>query len=409
MLAGVQGTRRLDLVRDTFEAVGRHAAGDITDEELTCLEECACPGPGSCAGMFTANTMACVTEALGLSLPGCATALAASGKKKRIAYESGIRAVEVARAGSGARTYLSPAAFRNAIRVDMALGGSTNTALHIPAIAHEAEASVSLDDFDAISRRTPHIASMRPSGDHFLEDLDRAGGIPAVMSVLADKLEPAPTVGGPDCLDIARVASVADSDVIRTPATAYHAEGGLAVLKGSLAPDGSVVKQTAVPDEMLALEGSARVFDSEEEAMQAILDRRIEPGDVVIIRYEGPRGGPGMREMLGPTAAITGLGLSSSVALVTDGRFSGGTRGPCVGHVSPEAADGGPIALARTGDRVRIDIRARSIDLLVDGAELAARKAVWTAPQPRIARGYLARYAAQVSSASTGAVMSPRG
>jgi len=409
MLAGVQGARRLDLVRDTFEAVGRHAAGDITDEELTRLEECACPGPGSCAGMFTANTMACVTEALGLSLPGCATALAASGKKGRIAYESGVRAVEVTRAGLGARAFLSPAAFRNAIRVDMALGGSTNTALHMPAIAHEAEALLSLEDFDAISRQTPHIASMRPSGDHFLEDLDRAGGIPAVMAALAGMLESAPTVSGADCLDIARSASISDPDVIRTLATAYHAEGGLAVLKGSLAPDGSVVKQTAVPEEMLVFEGSARVFDSEEEAMQAVLQRAIEAGDIVVIRYEGPRGGPGMREMLGPTAAIAGLGLSSSVALITDGRFSGGTRGPCVGHVSPEAADGGPIALARTGDRIRIDIPARSIDLLVGEPEMAARGAAWRAPEPRITRGYLARYAAQVSSASTGAVVSPRG
>ncbi len=407
MLAGVLGSRRLDLVRDTFEAVGQHAAGEIDDDDLYCLEEAACPGAGSCSGMFTANTMACVTEALGMSLQGCATAPAVSGKKKRIAYESGRRLVELVHEGSTARHFMGEAAFRNAIRVDMALGGSTNTALHIPAIAHDAGVALDLDTFDAISRATPHVASMRPGGDHFMEDLERAGGIPAVLSVLADAIESAPTVTGPCITDIAARSRVVDSDVIRTRETAYHEEGGLAVLRGSLAPDGSVVKQTAVPPEMRYMEGRARVFDSEEEAMQAILARAIEAGDVVIVRYEGPTGGPGMREMLGPTAAIAGMGLSSSVALITDGRFSGGTRGPCIGHVSPEAAAGGPIGLVREGDRILIDITSRKLDLLVSEEELTKRRETWKPRPPKVSKGYLARYASLVSSASTGAVVSP--
>lgn len=407
MLAGTQGPRRLDLVRDTFEAVGRRMAGKIDDAELGCLEERACPGPGSCAGMFTANTMACVCESLGISLPGCATAMAASGKKKRIAFDSGVRIVELVREDQTIRRFLSEAAFRNAIRVDMALGGSTNTALHIPAIAHEAEVPLSLATFDEISRVTPHIASLRPGGDHFLEDLERAGGIPAVLNVLLELLEDAPSVGGGSIREIGANSPVEDPAVIRTPAEAYHAEGGIAVLYGNLAPDGSVVKQTAVSAEMLVFEGSARVFDSEELGMQAVLAGKVRAGDVVVIRYEGPRGGPGMREMLGPTSAIAGMGLASSVALVTDGRFSGGTRGPCLGHVSPEAADGGPIALVQEGDRIRIDIPARKLDLLVPEDELARRASAWQPPEPRVKRGYLARYAQQVSSASTGAIVSP--
>lgn len=407
MFAGVHGQRRLDLVRDTFEAVGKHAAGEIGDEELLCLEENACPGAGSCSGMFTANTMACVTEALGMSLLGCASAAAVSGKKKRIAFDSGKRLVELIHEGLTARHFMGPAAFRNAIRVDMALGGSTNTALHIPAIAHEAGVPLPLDAFDEISRATPHVASMRPGGDHFMEDLERAGGISAVLSVLKEDLESAPTVTGMDVTQIAADGEVIDPEVVRTRETAYHDEGGLAVLKGSLAPEGSVVKQTAVPPEMRHFEGKARVYDSEEAAMQAILDKQINPGDVVIVRYEGPTGGPGMREMLGPTAAIAGMGLSSSVALITDGRFSGGTRGPCIGHVSPEAADGGPIGLLQEGDRILIDISERKLDLLVPEDELKRRRDAWQPRPPKVTKGYLARYASLVSSASTGAVVSP--
>jgi dihydroxy-acid dehydratase len=409
MLAGVGMGRRLDLVRDTFEAVGQRIAGRIGDAELECLEERACPGAGSCAGMFTANTMACVTEALGMSLPGCATALAVSGKKHRIAYESGERIVELIRLEQGARTFLTPVAFRNAIRVDMALGGSTNTCLHIPAIAHEAAVPLPLEAFDEISRQTPHIASMRPGGDHFMEDLECAGGIPAVLRALADKLEDAPTVSGKCISAIAEEAQIEDAEVIRSVQNPYHAEGGIAVLKGDLAPDGCVVKQTAVREDVRRFEGTARVFDSEEAAMDAILARRIEAGDVVVVRYEGPRGGPGMREMLSPTSAISGMGLESSVALITDGRFSGGTRGPCLGHTSPEAAEGGPIGLVKDGDRIRIDIDARRVDLLVADDELSRRRAAWTPPPPKIGTGYLARYAAQVSSASTGAVVFPHG
>ncbi len=406
MMAGVRGTTRLDLVRDTFEAVGRLTAGEIDEAELRCLESRACPGPGSCSGMFTANTMACVTEALGMSLMGCATGLAASGKKRRIAYDSGERVVQLVREGKTTRQFLSAAAFRNAIRVDMALGGSTNTALHIPAIAYEADVSLSLETFDEISRETPHIASLRPGGDHFMEDLERAGGVPAVFSVLAPKLEDAPTVSGASVLEIAKASVIEDPDVIHGLDDAYHAEGGIAVLRGSLAPDGSVVKQTAVEPEMLVFEGSARVFESIEDAMEATRSQGIHAGDVVVIRYEGPRGGPGMRETLDFTAAIRGMGLSSSVAMVTDGRFSGGTRGPCIGHVSPEAASGGPIALVENGDRIRVDIPGRKLDLLVDEAALADRRARWSAPAPRFRRGYLARYAMQVSSASTGAIVS---
>lgn len=406
MLAGILGRRRLDLVRDAFEAVGRHAAGAISDDELACLEERACPGPGSCSGMFTANTMACVTEALGMSLRGCATALAATGKKKRIAYESGERVVELVREGTGARTFLSCAAFRNAIRVDMALGGSTNTCLHIPAIAHDAGVDLPLSVFDELSRVTPHIASLRPGGDHFLEDLERAGGIPAVLSVLADMLEDVPTVTGQSITEIARTSVVEDEDVIRSLDRAYHQEGGIAILSGSLAPDGAVVKQVAVDPSVRVFEGPARVFDSEEAAMRAILEHRVSSGEVVVVRYEGPRGGPGMREMLGPTSAIAGMGMTASVALVTDGRFSGGTRGPCVGHVSPEAADGGPMGLVEEGDVIRIDIPMRRLDVLVSDEVLRDRRSRWTPPPPRFAAGYLARYAAQVSSASSGAIVS---
>lgn len=409
MMAGTNGVRRLDLVRDTFEAVGQRMAGTIDDAELACLEECACPGPGSCAGMFTANTMACVAEALGISLMGCATAIAGSGKKRRIAFDSGARIVDLVRENLSIRRYLSPAAFRNAIRVDMALGGSTNTALHIPAIAHEAEVPLDLDTFDAISRTTAHIASLRPGGDHFLEDLERAGGIPAVLRVLRELLEDTPTVTGASLRTIAEQSSVLDATVIREIPDAYHAEGGIAVLRGNLAPAGSVVKQTAVSEEMRVFEGRARVFDSEELGMKAILEGKVGAGDVVVIRYEGPKGGPGMREMLGPTSAIAGMGLASSVALITDGRFSGGTRGPCIGHVSPEAAEGGPIALVEEGDVIRVDIPARRLELRISDEELARRASAWQAPTPRVTRGYLARYAAQVSSASTGAIVSAGG
>jgi len=405
MVSGRYKGRRLSLVRDTFEAVGQYHAGKISEEELHELELRACPGPGSCQGLYTANTMACVTEALGMSLPGCATALAGLAKKERIAYESGVRIVELVRQGTTARKVMTREAFENAIRIDMALGGSTNTALHIPAVAHEAGVEVPLELFDEISRKTPNIAAIRPGGDYFMEDLEYAGGIPAVLKVLKHMLNDVPTVSGLTVHQIADMAEVEDPEVIRTPDRAYRPEGGIAVLKGSLAPQGSVVKQTAVSPKVMRFEGRARVFDSEEEAMEAITSGNIRPGEVVVIRYEGPKGGPGMREMLAPTAAIVGMGLSESVALITDGRFSGGTRGPCVGHVSPEAAEGGPIAIVQDGDGILIDIPNRKLELLVPGEEVRRRFQDWRPLPPRIRKGYLAKYSRLVSSAAQGAVM----
>jgi dihydroxy-acid dehydratase len=405
MLSGRYRMKRLSLVRDTFEAVGRYHAGQIDEEELTRLEMEACPGPGACQGLYTANTMACVTETLGMSLEGCATALAGMAKKKRIAYLSGERIAELVKEQLTARKVMTRAAFENAIRIDMALGGSTNTALHIPAIAYDAGVELPLQLFDQISRETPHITDLRPGGDYFMEDLEYAGGIPAVLAVLKEKLNDCPTVTGKSIFQIANEAEVADKEIIRSLDNPYHLEGGIAVLKGSLAPDGSVVKQTAVSEETRRLEGTARVFDSEEEAMQAITGDGISPGDVVVIRYEGPKGGPGMREMLAPTAAIVGMGLSNSVALLTDGRFSGGTRGPCIGHISPEAAEGGPIAIVKDGDRILIDIPNRKLELLIPGEEKASRLATWSPPEPKIKKGYLVRYAKLVSSAAAGAVL----
>ena len=405
MMSGRLGTKRLSLVRDTFEAVGRYQAGHLTEDELTHMEIRACPGQGSCQGMYTANTMACVTEAMGMSLPMCATAIAGMADKRRIASASGERIVQMVRESLTARQVLTEAAVRNGIRVDMALGGSTNTALHIPAIAHDAGLDLPLSALDEISRQTPHIANMRPGGEHFMEDLHWAGGIPAVLAVLRPLLEDATTVDGRSILAVAEEHEVVDPDVIRAFDDPYHKEGGIAVLTGSLAPDGCVVKQSAVAEDARVFEGRARVFDLEEDAMQAILNREIKSGDVVVIRYEGPRGGPGMREMLSPTAALTGMGHIADVALITDGRFSGGTRGACVGHVSPEAADGGPLALVYEGDGIRIDIPARKLDILVDEAQLQKRREAWAAPEPKVTTGWLRRYASMVSSAATGAVL----
>jgi dihydroxy-acid dehydratase len=407
MHSGFYKGQRLSLVRDTFEAVGRFQRGEIDETELTCLEMEACPGEGSCQGMYTANTMACLIEVLGLSLPGSGTALAGSARKRRIAFESGFRVVDLVRGGITARTFLSMEGLENAIRVDLALGGSTNTVLHLTAIAHEADLNLPLETFDRISRETPHFVSLRPGGSAFMEDLDHAGGIPAVLSRLKDSLHDTPTVGGDTLRQVARQAAIQDEDIIRPLDRAYHAEGGIAILKGNLAPLGAVVKQSAISPSMMSYTGEALVFDSEEDAMDAILKKSVLPGQVIVIRYEGPRGGPGMREMLSPTSALTGLGLAESVALITDGRFSGGTRGPCVGHISPEAMEGGPIALIEQGDRIQIHILQRKIDLLVDEQTLAHRRTQWKPPQPKITRGYLARYASLVTSAHTGAIVKP--
>ena len=404
MHSGRYKMERLDLVHDTFEAVGRYKAGQISEDDLKCLEVEACPGGGSCQGLFTANTMACVTEAMGMSLPGCASALCASAKKDRIAYESGKRVVDLVRQGTTARRILTREALANGIAVDMALGGSTNTVLHIPAIAHEAGVELPLEVFDEISRRTPHIANFRPSGDMMMEDLDYAGGIPAALRRIKTVLADCPTVSGASTYEIADAARIFSDDLLRPMDRPYHKEGGIAVLRGTLAPDGAVIKQSAVPESMRTFTGTARVFDAEEACNEAVMAGRITPGDFVVIRYEGPAGGPGMREMLTATAAIKGLGLGEQVALVTDGRFSGGTHGPCIGHVSPEAAAGGPIALVRDGDRITMDIPNRRLDVDVDEAELARRRKAWKKPAPKIGHGYLARYARYVTSAATGAI-----
>ena len=405
MLSGYLKGKRLSLVNDTFEAIGKYKKGLITDEELEALEECACPGAGSCQGMYTANTMACITEALGMSLEGCATALAVSSKKKRIAFESGRRIVDLIRNNITPRKIMTKRAFENAIMVDLALGGSTNTVLHIPAISHDAGIELPLEVFDKLSRKIPHICDMLPSGRYYLEDLDYAGGIPAVLKRLKGKIHNNVTVSAKDIFAIADSAEVKDVDVIRPLDNAYHREGGIAILKGSLAPEGAVVKQSAVSKGMMTFEGVAKVFDSEEDAMKAILEGKINQGNIIVIRYEGPKGGPGMREMLSPTATIAGMGLSESVALITDGRFSGGTRGPCIGHVSPEAMEGGPIAIVKNGDRIIIDIPKRRIDLKLSNKDIRERLKKWKPPEPKIKTGYLSRYAKMVSSAGKGAIM----
>lgn len=408
MLSGHYRGRRLNLTSDTFEAVGKYKKGIIKDDELQALEMCACPGAGSCQGMYTANTMACITESLGMSLPGCATSPAVMAQKKRIAFESGRRIVDLIKKNVTPRKIMTKKAFENAIMVDLALGGSTNTVLHIPAIAHDAGIKLPLEVFDELSRKIPHISNMIPGGAHYMEDLDHAGGIPAVLNRLKDLLNPNPTVSGKDIIEIAEAGEIFDENVIRPMSKAYHKEGGIAILKGNLAPQGAVVKQTAVSKGMMKFEGTARVFNSEEDAMKAIISGDIKAGDVVVIRYEGPKGGPGMREMLSPTSAIAGMGLSESVALITDGRFSGGTRGPCIGHISPEAMEGGPIAILRDGDRIKIDIQRRNLDVLMPEKEIQKRLSEWKAPEPKIKKGYLARYSRLVTSANTGAIMSDR-
>ncbi len=405
MLSGRLKGKRLSLVNDTFEAVGKYKKGLISDRDVEELELCACPGGGSCQGMYTANTMACLTESMGMSLPYAATALAVSAKKKRIAFESGRRIVELVKKGITPRKIVTKQSLENAIVVDLALGGSTNTCLHVPAIAHEAGVDVGIGAFDELSKKTPHIADMLPGGRHYLEDLEWAGGIPAVMKALKPLLTDHITVSGKKVFDIIAGAEISDEEVIRPMDRPYHKEGGIAVLRGNLAPGGAVVKQSAVSAGIMKFKGKARVFDSEELGMKAIMAGAIKPGDVVVIRYEGPKGGPGMREMLSPTAAIAGMGLSDSVALITDGRFSGGTRGPCIGHVSPEAMEGGPIAAVKEGDEILIDIRKRTIRLEVPEKEIERRLSLWKKPAPKIKTGWLARYARNVSSAADGAVM----
>ncbi len=404
MLSGHYKGRRLNLTSDTFEAVGKFKKGLIKKEELDALEMCACPGGGSCQGMYTANTMACITEALGMSLEGCATALAVSSRKRRIAFESGKSVVELVKKNITPRKIMNMKAFENAIRVDLALGGSTNTVLHILAIASDAGLKLPLETFDRLARTTPHIANMLPGGPNYMEDLDYAGGIPAVLKRLKVKLKNNITVSGKTIFQIAGAAEVFNDEVIRPLQKAHHKEGGIAILKGNIAPGGAVIKQSAVTEAMMRFKGTATVFNSEEDAMKAILAGQIKSGNVVVIRYEGPKGGPGMREMLSPTAAIAGMGLSD-VALITDGRFSGGTRGPCIGHISPEAMEGGPLAVINNGDIINIDIPGRKLNVELTAQEIKQRLQSWKKPLPKIRKGYLARYVRFVSSADEGAIM----
>ncbi len=406
MLPGIVDDRPRDVI-SVFEAVGERKDNKITEQELKNLEDYACCGAGSCAGLFTANTMACVTEALGLSMPGCATAHAVDAKKIRIAKQSGMKIVELVEKGITPSKIVTEQALDNAIRIDMAIGGSTNTTLHLPAIAKEFGIKLPLSRFDEISRETPHLVNLRPGGKHYLIDFERAGGVPAVMLRLEHMLNDTLTVTGKrlkqNLKEYIIINPKANKEVIATLDSPVHAEGGIAVLKGTLAPHGAVVKQTAVSPKMLKHSGPARVFDGEEEAMRAIMGKQIRSGDCIIIRYEGPKGGPGMREMLSPTAAIAGMGLMESVALITDGRFSGGTRGPCIGHVSPEAAEGGPIALVQDGDIIEIDIPRRVLNLKVSEEELKERRKSWKLPK-QVTKGYLARYQKEVGSADRGAV-----
>jgi dihydroxy-acid dehydratase len=406
MLAGHLAGKPVDLI-SVFEGVGAVKAGKMTEEELNALEDCACPGCGSCSGMYTANSMNCVTEALGLGLPGNGTIPAVHAARRRLAKEAGVKIMDLVRKDIRPRDIATLDAFKNALAVDMALGCSTNTVLHIPAIAHEAGIVLNLDLFNSISEKTPNLCHLSPAGPHHIEELDAAGGIQGVMKVIRELgviSEAALTVSGTTVGENLKRARVLNEEVIRPLNRPYRQEGGIAILRGNLAPDGAVVKQSGVLPEMMVNEGTARVFDSEDEAITAILGGRIVAGDIVVIRYEGPKGGPGMREMLSPTSAIAGMGLDSRVALLTDGRFSGGTRGAAIGHISPEAAEGGPIALIREGDKISINIPEKTLILKVDEKELEIRKKEWQPKPAGQLTGYLARYARLVTSASTGAI-----
>ncbi len=407
MLPGSMGPgKKADLI-SVFEAVGRFRAGDITEDELEDMTEHACPGCGACAGMFTANSMNCLAEAIGVALPGNGTIPAVDAARVRLAKTAGMRVMDLLERNIRPLDIVTPDSVANAVAVDMALGCSTNTVLHLPAISGEAGLSLGMEIFDEVSRKAPNLCKLSPAGRHHMVDLNNAGGIPAVMSEL-DKLG----IIRKDCMTVTgrtvgqnmadAKAAVRDRDVIHSVDEPYSKEGGIAILKGTLAPLGAFVKQSAVAPEMMRRDVKARVFESEEDAMHAILDGKIKPGDAVVIRYEGPRGGPGMREMLSPTAAITGMGLGKEVALLTDGRFSGGTNGAAIGHISPEAADGGVIALVREGDVIRIDIPGRKLDLMVDAAELERRRAELKQPKKDCPYPVLRRYAKLVSSSANG-------
>lgn len=410
MLVGRLGEKEIDLI-SVFEAVGSVKSKKMTEEDLLQIEDNACPTCGSCAGMFTANSMNCLTEAIGMGLPGNGTVPAIMAARTRLAKEAGMKILSLLEKGVTPRKVLTEQAFINALTVDMALGCSTNTVLHLTAIAREAGIVINLDKINEVSKRTPHLCSLSPGGKHHIENLDRAGGVCAIMKELSNKRlinTEVITVTGKTVGENIESCCVRDRSVIRSADDPYHKEGGLAVLFGNVAPSGCVVKQSAVDSKMLSHEGPARVFDSEEEAVAAIMEGEIKKGDVIVIRYEGPKGGPGMREMLTPTSAIAGMGLDADVALITDGRFSGGTRGASIGHVSPEAMEGGPIAIIQNNDIISIDIPGKSINIKLSDDEIKKRRSQWKAPEPKITSGYMARYAQMVTSASTGAVFSTK-
>lgn len=403
MKPGEYKGRKLDVIT-CFEVVGELKANKITEEEAKEIENRACPGAGSCAGLFTANTMACITEALGMSLPGCGSSHAEDKKKYEIAENSGIQIMKLLKDEITPSKIMTKKAFENAVRVDMALGGSTNTVLHLPAIANELNIELKLEIFDKFSRETPHLCDLRPGGPYFLYDFEQAGGVPALMKRLEKNLNlDVLTVTRKTLRENLRDIKILNEEVIRPLNNPIHAEGGIAILKGNLAPNGAVVKQTAVDPKILKHKGPARVFNSEGEAMCAILNKRIRPGDVVVIRYVGPKGAPGMPEMLAPTSAIVGFGLGTSVALITDGRFSGGTRGLCVGHVSPEAYEAGPIAAVEEGDIIEIDVPNRKINVKLSEEELKKRLTKFQLPKRKLT-GVLARYSKFVRSADKGAI-----
>ena len=407
MLAGHVGGRKRSL-SSIFEAVGEYTAGKITDEQLLEYERKVCPTCGSCSGMYTANSMNCLTEVIGMGLSGNGTIPAVYSDRIRLAKQAGMQVMELLRRNIRPRDIMTKESIMNALTVDMALGCSTNTMLHLPAIAHEAGVEINMEIANEVSERTPNRCHLAPAGPHYMEELNEAGGVYAVMKELTKKnllnLDCMTCTGKTVGENISHAENL-DHEIIRPLENPYSETGGLAALKGNLAPDSGIVKRSAVVPEMMVHEGPARVFDCEEDAIEAILGGQIHPGDVVVIRYEGPKGGPGMREMLNPTSAIAGMGLGSTVALITDGRFSGASRGASIGHVSPEAAVGGPIALVEEGDRILIDIPNHRLELKVSDEELAERRAAWTPRTPRITDGYLARYAALVTSGNRGAVL----
>jgi len=401
MAPGMLKKRGIDLI-SIFEALGAHDAGEMAEKEVIEIERHACPGPGSCAGLFTANTMSCLTEVLGLSLPGSGTSHALSDKKMKIAKQTGREIVRLVWEQRRPRKYVKAASFRNAIRADMAIGGSTNTCLHLPAIASEFGIDIPLSLFDKISRQIPHLINLRPGGPYFMMDFEMAGGVPAILNRIKGSLEDTESIFGMKIRKVASEAKVFDEDVIRRLSAPFHTEGGIAILKGNLAPDGAVVKQSAVSEKSKHFTGKARVFDSEQSVTRAIKARKIKAGDVIVIRFEGPKGAPGMPEMLGPTSLISGMGLAESVALITDGRFSGGTRGLAVGHISPEAYVGGALAALRDGDIIEIDLPKRSINVKLSAGELKKRMKNFK-PLEKPAPGMLSRYRRFSKSASQGA------